>query len=77
MHRRIGNGEGEAHHSMIFLMDHSRPLFLYFRLFEYTVDSIQMFDINKFLPLTGFEPRTLVSEATALPTEPQPLPMFN
>ena len=28
----------------------------------------------KFLPMTGFEPRTLESEATALPTDPQPLP---
>ena len=27
-----------------------------------------------FLPITGFEPRPLVLEATALPTEPQPLP---
>ena len=33
----------------------SRPLFLYFRLFN-TVDS-KMFNIN-FLPMTGFEPRT-------------------
>ena len=27
------------------------------------------------VPMNGFEPRTLVSEATALPTEPQPLPL--
>ena len=33
--------------------------------FQYTFDSKQMFNINKFLPMTGFEPRTLVSEATA------------
>ena len=26
--------------------------------------------------MTGFEPRTLVLEATALPTEPQPLPLY-
>ena len=29
-----------------------------FSSFQYTVDIIQMFDINKFLPMTGFEPRT-------------------
>ena len=27
--------------------------------------------------MTGIEPWTLVSEATALPTEPQPLPLHN
>ena len=45
-----------------------------FSFFQYTVDSKQMFYINKFLPMTGFEPRTSGMEATALPTEPQPLP---
>ena len=50
-------------------MGHSRPLF---RLLN-TVDRIQMFDI-KILTMTGIEPWTsLVVEATALPTEPQPL----
>ena len=29
-----------------------------FSFFQYTVDSKQMFYINKFLPMTGFEPRT-------------------
>ena len=29
-----------------------------------------MFNINKFLPMTGFEPWTSAMEATALPTEP-------
>ena len=53
-------------------MGPSRPLFLYFYLFN-TVDS-KMFNIN-FLPMTGFELQTLESEATALPTEPQPLPL--
>ena len=48
----------------------SRSLFLYFRLFK-TVDSNGQY---KFLPMTGFEPQTSISEATALPTEPQPLP---
>ena len=52
-------------------MGHSRPLFLYFCLFN-TVDSKQIHVGYKSLPMTGFEP--LVSEATALPTEPQPLP---
>ena len=32
--------------------------FSLFLSFQYTVDSIQMFNINKFLPMTGFEPRT-------------------
>ena len=39
-------------------MGHSRPLFSLFSSFQYTVDSKQMFDINKFLLMTGFEPRT-------------------
>ena len=34
-----------------FKMGHSRS-------FQYTVDSKQMFISNKFLPMTGFEPRT-------------------
>ena len=34
---------------------HSRPLFIYFRLFI-TVDNKQMF--NKILPMTGVKPRT-------------------
>ena len=33
---------------------HSRPLFIYFRLFN-TVDNKQMF--NKILPMTGVKPR--------------------
>ena len=32
--------------------------FSLFSTFQYTVDSKQMFNINKFLPMTGFEPRT-------------------
>ena len=32
--------------------------FSLFSSFQYTVDSIQMFNINKFLLMTGFEPRT-------------------
>ena len=38
-------------------MDHSRPLFLYFRLFK-TVDSQQINVRYKCLPMTGFEPQT-------------------
>ena len=33
-------------------------LFFFISSFQYTVDSKQMFNINKFLPMTGFEPRT-------------------
>ena len=50
-------------------MGHSRPLFLYF--FN-TVDSRNNV-LFKTLSMTVFEPRT---SATALPTEPQPLPKF-
>ena len=32
--------------------------FSLFLSFQYTVDSEQMFNINKFLPMTGFEPWT-------------------
>ena len=47
--------------------------FLYFRLFN-IVDSKQMF--NKFCQWLDSNRGPLVSEATALPTEPQPLPIF-
>ena len=44
---------------VIFLkMGPTRPSFSLFSSFQYTVDSKQMFYINKFLPMTGFEPRT-------------------
>ena len=48
-------------------MGHSRPLFLYFRLFDLQlVDKVcRCWDSNR---------GSLVSEATALPTEPPPLP---
>ena len=39
-------------------MGHSRPLFSLFSSFQYTVDRKQMFNINKFLLMTGFEPWT-------------------
>ena len=48
--------------------------FSLFSSFQYTVDSKQMFDINKILPMTGFEPQ---ASGIALPTEPQPLPNSN
>ena len=48
-------------------MGHSRPLFLYFSLFN-TVDSKQMF--NKFCWWLDSNCWPLVLEATALPTEP-------
>ena len=54
---------------LFLIMGHSRPLFLYFRLFK-TVDNVQY----EFLLMTGFELRTSGLEATTLPTEPQPLP---
>ena len=54
------------------LMGHSGSLFLYFRLFN-TVDSIQLF--NKFCQWLEPNRRPLALEATALPTEPQPLPL--
>ena len=42
--------------TILFLkVGHSRPLFIYFRLFN-TVDNKQM--LNKILPMTGVEPRT-------------------
>ena len=32
--------------------------FSLFLSFQYTVDSKQMFNINKFMPMSGFEPQT-------------------
>ena len=39
-------------------MGHPRPLFSLFSSFQNTNVSKQMFNINKFLLMTGFEPRT-------------------
>ena len=50
---------------------HSRSLFLYFHLFN-IVERKQMF--NKFRRRLGSNRGSLVSEGTALPTEPRPLP---
>ena len=55
-------------------MGHSRPLFLYIRLFN-TVDSKQMLD--KSLPMPGFEPRISSVEGDRSTTEPQPLPKMH
>ena len=43
--------------NFIFLNGPFPASFSLFSSFQYSVDSIQMFDINKFLPMTGFEPR--------------------
>ena len=45
---------------------HSRPLFLYFRLFYCLIKFRRCLDLNR---------RSLVSEVNALPAEPQPLPL--
>ena len=53
---KILSYSGQVYIMTIFLkVDHSRPLFIYLRLFN-AVDSKQMF--NKILPMTGVEPRT-------------------
>ena len=56
-------------------MGHPRPLFLYFRLFktQLVVNKCSI-EINKFLWWRDSNRGPLVLEATALPTEPQPLP---
>ena len=58
-----------------FLKGHSRPLFLYFSSFQYTFINTQMFNIKVFRWLES-DRGPLVSEATALPAEPQPLPCW-
>ena len=53
----------------IFLKGHSRPLFIYFRLFNTAQYFFcQWLDSNR---------RPLALEVTALPTEPQPLPSYD
>ena len=54
-----------------FKKNHTRPLFLYFRLFN-TVDNKQMLD--KSLPMTGFEPWISGVKGDRSTTEPTPLP---
>ena len=55
---------------IVFLNGPFTASFSLFSSFQYTVDSKKMFNINNFLPMTGFEHGPLDSEATALPTEP-------
>ena len=55
-------------------MGHSRPLFLF--IFDFSIQLTVGKQLNvryKSLPMTGFESQT--SDATALQTEPQPLPI--
>ena len=58
---------------IVFLIGHSTPVSLYFRLFN-TVDSKQIRVRYKSLPWLDSNRGPLATEATALPTEPQPLP---
>ena len=53
-------------------MGHSRPLFLYFRIFKITVDNKQTI-YTKICRWLDLNYQSLVLEATAMPTEPQPL----
>ena len=43
---------------VIFLNGQFPASFSLFSSFQYTVDSTRMFNINNFLPMAGFEPRT-------------------
>ena len=57
-------------------MGHSRPLFSLFSSFQYTVDRKQLFNINKFLLMTGFEPQTSgigSDRSTNWATQPLPI----
>ena len=56
--------------NLLFLNGPFPAYFSLFLSFQRTVDSKQMFNINKFLPITGFEPQTSGIGSTALPTEP-------
>ena len=66
--------QGRMKMMMFLKMDFYRPLFLYFRLF-FTVDRKQMFYIKVCWWLHS-NCRPQVLEATALPTESQPLPII-
>ena len=60
---------------MYFLeMGHSRPIFF---MFAFYISQLVENLVHKTLQMTGFERGSLVSEATALPTEPQPLPCLS
>ena len=56
-------------------MGHWKPLFIYFRLFN-TADNKQTIVQYKFCRWLESNRRPLISKATALPTEPQPLPLL-
>ena len=53
-------------------MGQSWPLFFFNFVYSIQFTNVQY----KFLSMTGFELQPLVSEATALPTDAQPLPSF-
>ena len=55
-------------------MGHSRPLFLYFRLFNTQLTVYKCSILINICRWLDSNCGTLVLEATALPTEPQPLP---
>ena len=48
----------KSHIHFLFFKGPFPASFSLFSSFQYTVDSKQMFNINKFLPMTGFKPRT-------------------
>ena len=57
--RDLFNPSKETMSEMFFKMGHPMPLFLYFRLSntQFIVNKCSI-EINKFLPMTGFEPQT-------------------
>ena len=64
-----------CHGDKVIVSGHSQSLLLYFQFFN-TVDSTQKFNIN-FCWWMDLNCGPLVLEATALPTEPQPLPIVS
>ena len=63
----------DFYYLMSFLIGNSRPLFFYIFVFskQLTINNFSIFENRRWLD-ANFRP--LVSEVTALPTEPQPLP---
>ena len=57
-------------------MGHSRPLFLYFRLFNTQLTAHKCSILINFCRWLASNRGPLESKATALPTEPQPLPIL-
>ena len=83
LHRVNGKQFAEAlqvfysfQNTLLFFLNGPFPAsFSLFLSFQYTVDSKQMFNINiNFCRWLDSNRRPLVSDATALPTEPQPQP---